>query len=66
MRRFSLVVIVFVALATFPLAAEQPFRRDRQELGPRARIVRIIKSIFRIGTNSDGVTPPLPAAPPRP
>lgn len=65
MRSISLVLVCFVALATLPLTAE-PLRNDREERGPRVRIVRVIKAIFGVRTNSDGLTPPLPVAPPRP
>lgn len=68
MRRVSLALAVLVALASLPLAAE-PLHHDRDERNPRVRIVgvvRVIKAIFGLQTNSDAVTPPLPVAPPRP
>lgn len=68
MRRISLVLAFLVALASLPLVAE-PLHHDRDQGSPRLRIVRIvrvIKAIFGLQTNSDAVTPPLPVAPPRP
>lgn len=66
MRRISLALVFFVALASLPLTAE-PLRHDRDERGPRARIVRVIKSILGVvKTNGDGLIPPWPATSPRP
>jgi hypothetical protein len=63
MRRISLAVVFFVALAAVPVTAH-PARRDREERGPLARVVRVVKSILGVQANGDGLTPPLPA--PRP
>jgi hypothetical protein len=65
MRSISLVLVCFVALATLPLTAA-PLRNDREVFGPRTHIVRIIKTIFGLRTNSDGLMPPVPATPPHP
>jgi hypothetical protein len=65
MRRISLALVFLVALASLPLIAE-PLSRERDERRFTARVVRIVKAIFRIGSNGDGLTPPLPTAPPRP
>lgn len=62
MRRISLALVIFVALASLPLIAE-PLRREHDERRFTARIVRIVKAIFRVGTNGDGLTPPIPTAP---
>ena len=65
MRKISVVFVVLVALATLPLTAE----RRQTDLGERvrgARIVRIIKKMFGVRTNSDGLMPPVPVTPPRP
>ena len=69
MRKISLALILVVAaLHTFPLTAE-PFR-DRSDRagvrGVRSRIVRVIKSIFSVRTEGDGLQPPVPATPPKP
>lgn len=69
MRKFSLALILVVAaLHTFPLTAEP--LRDRGDRGGvrgvRGRIVRLIKSIFNVRTEGDGLMPPVPAAPPKP
>jgi hypothetical protein len=71
MRRTSLALIFVVALLAVPLTAE-PLRdsrdrrtRDRGDHGV-SRIVRVIKSIFVVRTESDGLMPPVPAAPPKP
>jgi hypothetical protein len=63
MRRLSLALVFFVALAAVPVTAH-PARKDREERGPLARLVRVVKAILGVQTNSDGLTPPLPA--PRP
>jgi len=65
MRRISLVLVFFVALASLPLTAE-PLRRERDERRFTARVVRVVKAIFRVGTNGDGLTPPDPVVPPHP
>jgi hypothetical protein len=65
MRRISLALVFVVALVSLPLTAE-PLRTGRDERGFRTRIVRIVKAIFKVSTNGDGLTPPLPTAPPRP
>ncbi len=66
MRRFSLVLVFFVAFGTLRVTAE-PLRKDREERVSRTRIVRVIKSIFRgIKTTGDVLIPPLPTTPPQP
>ncbi len=65
MRRISLVFIFLVALGTLEVTAE-PLRKDREERVTRARIVRAIKSIFRVITTGDGLIPPWPTTPPQP
>ncbi len=65
MRRVSLALVFLVALASLPLTAE-PLRREREERRFTVRVVRILKAIFRVGTNGDGLIPPEPVAPPRP
>jgi hypothetical protein len=65
MRSISLVFVCLIAIATLPLTAES-LRNDRHEDGTRVRVVRIIRSIFGVRTNSDALTPPLPAVPPHP
>lgn len=65
MRRISIVLAVFAVLATLPVTAE-PVRNDRGVREPRAPIVRIIKKMFGVRTNSDGLIPPTPVTPPRP
>jgi len=62
MRRISLALVFLVALATVPLIAD-PAHRNREERGPLARFVRVVKSILGVQTNGDVLTPPLPAAP---
>jgi hypothetical protein len=64
MRRISLALVFLVALVSLPLTAE-PLLRERDER-LTARVVRIVKAIFRVGTNGDGLTPPNPTAPPHP
>ena len=67
MRRISLVLIFFIAFGTVSSSAEQPRSRERAERFSVGRLVRAVRSIFQPRTNSDGLTPPLPApAPPRP
>ena len=63
MRRVSLVLIILVALGTLSASAGQsgPARDDR---GAFDRVVRIVRSMLRMQTHGDGLTPPLPA--PRP
>ena len=65
MRRLSLVLVLFVALGTLQVTAE-PLRRDREERVTRFRIVRAVKSIFRVITTGDGLIPPWPTTPPHP
>ena len=65
MRKISLVLAIFVFLATLPVNAA-PVRNDRGEREPRTRIVRVIKKMFGVRTNSDGLIPPTPVTPPRP
>jgi hypothetical protein len=65
MRRISLALVFLVALASLPLTAE-PLRRERDERRFVARVVRVVKAIFRIGTHGDGLIPPDPVVPPRP
>jgi hypothetical protein len=59
MRRISLVLAVFIVLVTLPVAAE-PVKNDRGVREPREPIVRIIKKMFGVRTNSDGLMPPRP------
>jgi hypothetical protein len=66
MRKISLaLILVIAALHTFPLTAE-PLRDRGDRGGVRSRIVRVIKSIFSVRTEGDGLMPPVPAAPPKP
>lgn len=65
MRKISLALLFIVALGTLQTTAE-PLRRDRDERRFSTRVVRIVKAIFGVRTNGDGLTPPIPAAPPRP
>ena len=65
MRRISLALVFLVALGSLPLTAE-PLRRERDERRFTARVVKVVKAIFRIGTNGDGLIPPEPVALPRP
>lgn len=58
MRRISLVLVVVVALSASTVAAER--RGAREERGPLSKIVRVLKTLFGVQTNSDGLTPPLP------
>lgn len=53
-----------VIAALFVCRSATKTSKDREERGPLARVVRVVKSIFGVQTNSDGLTPPLPA--PRP
>jgi hypothetical protein len=63
MRRVSLVVVVLIALGTLPSFGEQ-LRGERPDRGAFDRFVRVVRSILRLQTNGDVLTPPLPA--PRP
>lgn len=68
MRRFSVVLVFCVALGTLHTNAE-PVRDERSKFDARAsitRIVRVIKSKFKVKAESDALTPPWPAAPARP
>lgn len=65
MRKISLVLLFVVAIGSVRVSAE-PNRTDRGERDVRARITRTIKKFLRIVTNYDGLTPPVPATPPRP
>jgi hypothetical protein len=63
---FALLLIT-LALSTSVLAVEREPLRDRR--GPRdryGRIVRIIKKLFGVTSNSDGLTPPRPEPEPKP
>lgn len=65
MRRIPLVLIVLITLGTISASAEQ-VRREREERGTFNRAIRVVKSIFRMQPNGDGLMPPVPApAPPR-
>ena len=66
MRRLSLVLVVLIAFGG-PLASarEQPLT-EREARGAFERLTRVVRSIFKIRANGDGLTPPLPAPSPRP
>ena len=65
MRKISLVLLFLVAVGSVHVSAE-PHRTDRGDREVRARITRTIKKVWRIVTNFDGLTPPVPSAPPPP
>lgn len=65
MRKISLVLLFVVAVGSVHISA-QPHRTERGERDVRARIIRVVKKVVRIVTNHDGLTPPVPATPPRP
>jgi hypothetical protein len=57
----SAFLLITLALSTSVLAVEREPLRDRR--GPRDpfdRIVRVIKNVFGVTSNSDAVTPPRP------
>ena len=66
MRRSSLVLIFLIAFGTVSASAEEVRRPDRGDRFTISRFVRAVKSILRPQTNSDVLTPPLPAPGPRP
>lgn len=63
---FALLLIT-LALSTSVLAVErEPLRERRGWRDPLDRIVRVIKKMFGVMSNSDGVTPPRPEPEPKP
>lgn len=69
MRRRSLSLLFVLALGTSIFAGE-PLRdrplRDRDGRGSFDRIVRFIKKVFHVSSNSDGLIPPRPDDPTKP
>ena len=59
MRKRSFALLVVLVLATSAFGADQ-FRDRREERGPFDRIVRIVKFMFGVSSNSDGLLPPRP------
>jgi hypothetical protein len=70
MRRRSLSLLFVLALGTSAFGGEplrdQPLRDRRDGRGSFNRIVRIIKKVFTVSSNSDGLIPPRPSDPPKP
>ena len=53
-------LLITLALSTSVLAVEREPPRDRDPRGPFERIVRVIKKVFGVISNSDALTPPRP------
>ena len=66
MRRSALVLILLIAFGTVSASAEEVRRPDRGDRFTISRFVRTVKSILKPQTNSDGLTPPVPAPAPGP
>jgi hypothetical protein len=63
MRKVSLVLTMLVVLGSLPSSAA-PDRRQRDERRMLDRVIHVLRSVLRLQSNGDGLTPPSPA--PRP
>ena len=65
MRKASLVLLLVITAGTVRVTA-QPLDAGRGDGNVRARIIHVVRKVFRIVTNTDGLIPPVPATPPPP